>query len=298
MCLLQVTQASFGMPGHREQHQCHKASSGNSCGTALNPIVVNAGSAAVVFSGETKANPEGLHMFKLHQMILRQANMVGFVVIVMLLGGVRPVSASDLMFRASFDDGSVEADVAGGDHTPVPGSEREPTTVSGIAGKAVELRAPERSLAYRAPGNIDLNQGSLIIWLKPVDWDRDTEGFLPLLSIGAEKGYAIHYYLYYHHFPDGSRNIDFRARHEGRELCITEREVVAKNPSVLARDEWTQLGLTWSGNQFALFVNGHQVGEQTYGLPITRQLRRQRTRYGLCPIRFGEKSPVRCAPLI
>ena len=37
-------------------------------------------------------------------------------------------------------------------------------------------------------------------------------------------------------------NLDFRARHEGRELCLTEREVVPRNPKVLARGEWTQLG--------------------------------------------------------
>ena len=146
--------------------------------------------------------------------------------IVCLLSAAPPGSADELMLRASFDDGSAVAQTAGGDANPITGTQGAPLAAPGLAGQSVEVCAPGRQLAYRAPGNIDLNGGSLILWLQPVDWDRDTEGFLPLLSIGAEKGYAIHYFLYYHHFPGGDRNLDFRARHEGRELCITEREVV------------------------------------------------------------------------
>jgi len=199
--------------------------------------------------------------------------------------------ADDVLLRASFDSDSAVAQASGGDAQPIAGTAGQPLAAPGLAGQCLEISAPERQLAYRAPGNIDLNQGSLVMWLQPVDWDRDTEGFTPLISIGTAKGYVIHYFVYYHHFPGGDMNLDFRARHEGRELCLTEREVVPRNPKVLARGEWTQLGLTWSGNQFALFVNGDQVGEQTYGLPITRPAPSENDAVWVMPNPFWKEEP-------
>jgi hypothetical protein len=208
-----------------------------------------------------------------------------------LLAGALGSRAYDVLLQADYDRGSASASVAKGDPNPIPGTTGQPVPAPGIGGQSAEVSAPGRQLAYHAPGNIDLNQGTLIVWLQPLDWDQGTEGFTPLLSIGAEKGYAIHYFLYYHHFPGGDRNLDFRARIEGRELCITEREVVPKNPAVLGRGEWTQIGLTWSGNQFALFVNGEKVGKQTYGLPVSRGLPGPNDAIWLLPNPFWKEQP-------
>ena len=193
----------------------------------------------------------------------------GMLLALLFLCLAGPASAEDALLRADFDAGTAPRTV-GGDPNPPAGPAAPPTTVEGISGQAVEISPPERSLAYRAPGNIDLNQGTLLFWLRPVDWDRDADGFVPLLTVGTAKGYGIHYFLYYHHFPGGDRNLDFRARHAGKEYCMTDRETVPANPKVLARGEWTHFALVWNGNQFMLFVNGEKTGEQTYGLPITR----------------------------
>jgi hypothetical protein len=179
-------------------------------------------------------------------------------------------SAGETLLKGDFDAGTATASVAGGDPAPNLSGGTAPTSAPGISGQAVEVCAPEHPLTYHAPGNIDLRQGTLLFWLQPVDWDRDVAGFVPLLTIGSARGYAIHYFLYYHHFPAGDRNLDFRARYEGKEYCLTDRETVVRCPQVLAKNEWTQLALTWNGNQFMLYVNGERTGEQTYGLPISR----------------------------
>jgi len=225
-----------------------------------------------------------------HRLSVAQAALC-WLTVALLAAAAAPVLGDNVLLRANFDDGTAVAQAAGGDANPIDGTEGPPVAAGGVAGQCVEVSAPERQLAYRAQGNIDLNQGSLILWLQPVDWDRNTEGFTPLLSIGTAKGYVIHYFLYYHHFPGGDMNLDFRARHEGRELCLTEREVVPKNPKVLARGEWTQLGLTWSGNQFTLYVNGERVGEQTYGLPITRSAPTEADAVWLMPNPYWKEEP-------
>lgn len=179
-------------------------------------------------------------------------------------------SAGETLLRADFDSGSAVAAAAAGDPQPLPGTVGLPTAVPGIVGQALQLSAPERPLTYRARGNLDLQQGSLLFWLQPVGWGRDTLGFTPLLTIGTAKGYGIHYFLYYLASAGGERNLDWRARYEGKEYCLTDRESVPRSREVLAPGQWTHFALTWNGNQFMIYVNGEKGGEQTYGLPIVR----------------------------
>lgn len=85
-------------------------------------------------------------------------------------------SAQDLLFYASFD-GGFAADIAGGGATPILNG--DPSIIDqGIRGKALNLPG-HAHLTYPGAGNLALQQGTVLLWFKPM-WEQ-SDGKLHIL---------------------------------------------------------------------------------------------------------------------
>ena len=106
--------------------------------------------------------------------------------LIALVAGAAPVFAEappqrDLLFHASFDRMSVNADYASGKPGSIDfESDLELRPREGFNGKNAFLRQDHETLSYDAKGNFNPVQGALSVWVQPVNWEPAGEKLKPL----------------------------------------------------------------------------------------------------------------------
>lgn len=172
------------------------------------------------------------------------------------------LAADEGLLLYSAFDGEADATLAEGDGTAR--SALEPVFRPGISGQALLIGGTPsaeqeiingipvvteqgRNVYYESAGNFDYLQGSLSMWVKPLDWDASTKGFNVLFHTGAGENYFQLYKFFSNerlNFYRGLQNAWPRVKHEMRDWLP---------------GEWQHIVATWSEKEVRLFMNGHLV---------------------------------------
>ena len=126
----------------------------------------------------------------------------------------------------------------------------------GVSGRGLLLT--DRPFVMPSRGKISPAEGTLSLWIKPLDWDMSEKEFKHLLSAedtSAQKGRLI---LYKYKTPGLGLVFLFGANGKvTREFIYANKN----DPKLLERDKWNFIAAAWSKKKslIALNVNGRQV---------------------------------------
>lgn len=127
--------------------------------------------------------------------------------------------------------------------------------VPGVAGQA--LKMGDNTLSIPCPANVNPHEGSLSLWVKPVNWDQNKEEFVTFLfNLNPKKNGRLMLYKY--------------RKSTGLGLVFwfgdpdSKNRIILSNPkAVFKQDQWMHLAVTWSKKTLAVkcFINGKKVRE-------------------------------------
>lgn len=177
---------------------------------------------------------------------------------------------ADLIFYAPFD-GDTAAVVAGGKAEATCAI--EPRFETGLRGQSLVIggspkakqempggpspdgRRPRNSV-YASEGNINLHQGTLCFWVKPLDWSGGDEDFNVLFYTHAGPNYFQIYKFF----------------HDDRLLFLRGEQEKWTDTHYRSRDwrpgQWHHLAVTWSPEEMRMFLNGHLVCRRRVRFPL------------------------------
>ena len=169
----------------------------------------------------------------------------------------------DLLFAATFDRGTVNADFAKGDgfSTNMKNVGLLLRGMIGFDGKPAYRPEPGEDLMFDAVKNVNPHQGTVTMWLCCRDYNPsqpNKRGNIALLQMMFKQGQRhilMQFYecdeLYFDWWSSEPPN--------------TLGRVVATRPGI-GKGQWHQIALTWVGNELAIYVNGKHY--QTRTLPL------------------------------
>ncbi len=111
-------------------------------------------------------------------------------------------------------------------------------------GNAVLLNNSE-FIGYRASGNFNARQGSLLLWVKPLNWKSSTRGFFQVFFEVREKDYRFVLYK----LNSGDQIAAYIK--SGKKTHLLSYDSVKRNPG-----QWHQLAVTWNSNGVKLYIDG------------------------------------------
>lgn len=175
---------------------------------------------------------------------------VAGVSVVTMSAGTGPASDSlqGLLFHADFDQGLNATFSKGSPKAEAPGA----VLVEGWHGKAVAVRGEGSSCRFETAGNLRPEQGTVMMWVKPLDWDASDDQFRHFWGVGAPGGGVLSLYRFH-----GRGNLLWLVGNSKQ-----NRYGIAEFPiSNWKAGEWHHLAATWERNRFgdghiALFLDG------------------------------------------
>ncbi|MCK5803048.1 MAG: SUMF1/EgtB/PvdO family nonheme iron enzyme [Lentisphaeria bacterium] len=162
--------------------------------------------------------------------------------------------SDDVRFYAPLD-GSVHAAAARGMRHAVE-AHGEIQYVPGRRGQAALLGESDGKrfwIDYDTEDNLDMKQGTVALWVKPVGWKGSNPGFRFFFMIRDPA--LARFYLY--RFISGGLMAIAGNGANG------EWHTVTHDCSKWKQDEWQHLAITWTTTSLALYVNGTLIGQQT-----------------------------------
>ncbi|MFA0742035.1 MAG: hypothetical protein DFNUSKGM_002155 [Candidatus Fervidibacter sacchari] len=159
-----------------------------------------------------------------------------------------------LLFRADFDK-SLDASFSCGNPKA---DAKEVELVEGWKGKAIVVRGEGSFCRFESAGNILAEQGTVMMWVKPLDWDMSDENFRRFFDVSAPDGSFFGLYR----FCERGNLVWVVGNYKKNQYCIVEFPV--SFPNEWKRGEWRHIAATWERNRFgdgyiALFINGWLV---------------------------------------
>ncbi len=171
---------------------------------------------------------------------------------------VIPQAKAEILFKADFNDTTDAVHAKGGGEGTVA---EEVSYTEGINGRAALLRAGHR-LAYPAEGNLSLDAGTALLWVKAINWDWQATPFVEFLTVDhpdpSDRSILL---LYKYLDPGAERGLFFllgQIRHEeGQPKWSVAKEKVEGG----RQEEWMLLGATWDrqAGLMHLYLNGEEV---------------------------------------
>ncbi len=178
------------------------------------------------------------------------------------------------IFRVSFDNG-FSADMANGNPRGTPSLEEVNLETlgallkKGVAGRALVtgvagmgVAAKRMYCAYQAKGNIRLEQGSIHLWVKPIDWSGDDKYYHNFFA--AEGKDSL---LYIYKFQNVDELLFIYGRKgktpEGRWRFSATRQVI----SDWVPDRWQFISCTWGKGMLRLYLNGEPCSNAKIEFP-------------------------------
>ncbi|MBI3922495.1 MAG: LamG domain-containing protein, partial [Armatimonadetes bacterium] len=163
------------------------------------------------------------------------------------------VSPDNCVFYAPFDGGFDAAQSRGSGKAAAKGNLR---FVPGVRGQGILVGAPETGLSYVTKGNLDLEAGSISIWVKPETWD-DTDAamrFFVGVNEGEKKspqdgGTFLWLYRYF------TRSTYFLVWDSRDQATVAAPDPIAY-VDYLKKGEWCHLVGTWNGDELRMYING------------------------------------------
>ena len=174
-------------------------------------------------------------------------------VIIAALAAVSPVLAAEadntILFKADFEKSSANAVFAKGNPAAAVSKPAE-FVKDGVSGEAVRLK-PGIRLTFEQKNNVDLNAGTAIFWVRPVDWNpaKPTAGcnwFFGICGIGADGGRIQ---VFKHTTPTLMAFVG----NKGAMKSLTQGMGYWK------QNQWYMIAVTWNEGRTVLYVNGKLV---------------------------------------
>jgi hypothetical protein len=170
-----------------------------------------------------------------------------FAVAMAAPASVLGAGVEDILFRATFDE-TADAEIARG--------RVEPKAVNGPLafeegryGQALVAGEEGTVVEYRIEGNLDVKQGSISFWFKPVDWEPSEKRSHVFLRFPFASLFRI--------FTDEAGQLVFEV---GTDLAA--RCGVSASLAGLEKGAWTRVVATWSAEELRLYVNGELAGRE------------------------------------
>ncbi len=199
----------------------------------------------IMMHGQTKA-----------QLMFTFSTVVMFALVVSLT----KTSADDgkpqtgLLFHADFDKSLDATFSRGNPKADAKGVE----LVEGWRGKAIAVRGEGSFCPFEAVGNILAKQGTVMMWVKPLDWDINDENFRHFFHLSSSDGSFLGLYR----FCERGNLVWVVGNYKKNQYTIVEFPV--SWPTEWRRGEWRHIAATWQRNRFgdgyiALYINGWLV---------------------------------------
>ncbi|MFV2067386.1 MAG: glycoside hydrolase domain-containing protein [Pirellulales bacterium] len=146
----------------------------------------------------------------------------------------------DLTFYAPFDE-SFDPVISKGDPRPDFGKEK-PTLGEGVIGRALIAGDPDAGLSYAVKGNLHDRNGSLSVWMKPLNWDQGD----------AQQHYYMHIpgRLLFYHYLEGGTTCFYWMR--GSRVLWGN----GGNYGGMKKNEWHHLTFTWGDGKCIYYLDG------------------------------------------
>ena len=183
------------------------------------------------------------------------------------------VSKDDVSFYAAFD-GDVKAGISKGD--PMPIVKRKQVFVEGKVGQGLQVDAPKSEILYKTDRNLDLDDGTVMLWVKPVGWSSGDIHMRHLFGVreprSIEGGQANFVWLY----KFFSHTLYFLVQHDrfAKEVFVASVGYESEVAGAKARWEsgrWEHVAATWNLDEMRVYWNGHYVSKAI--VPTGRMLR-------------------------
>ncbi|HUS80078.1 MAG TPA: LamG-like jellyroll fold domain-containing protein, partial [Armatimonadota bacterium] len=164
-----------------------------------------------------------------------------------IAGQALAVTVEDVTFYAPFD-GDLTPAIALGD--PTPQVEGEPGFTEGRRGQGVLVGGPGSQLQYPSAGNVNLAEGTVMCWVKPVDWEaRDGRNHW-FWDLWAKQGPG-RFILYKY----GAWQTYFYVRDDAGDIQV------ARATFMWQPGEWAHVCGTWRQGENDIYINGERVSD-------------------------------------
>ncbi|MFH0795426.1 MAG: LamG domain-containing protein [Candidatus Omnitrophota bacterium] len=160
----------------------------------------------------------------------------------------------DVLFYLPFDGSGVPAIAKGSSEVTLVG---KPAFVEGKVGQAAVISHADW-FRYKADGNINAREGTMEMWVKPVDWNKEDNAFHHFIRI---YGGPWSFILYKH---SEAASIYFIMGTEGQSKNTFMAVPMGKN---WVPDVWHYVAVTWSDKGVALYIDGQPGGQVPLGCP-------------------------------
>ena len=164
--------------------------------------------------------------------------------------GAQPKPTLVLEFEDGFDGQGLDGTVAAT-------AEGQPELTDGRFGKALLSGPGTGYLYFPTNGLVDLNRGTVEMWVCPVDWDGTEEKFHVFFDVRGEG--ALYLYKYY----------------QGGLLMLSCPNITGPYHSASADikawkpGEWHHIAGTWREAKQSVYVDGKPIGTTTPALPTS-----------------------------
>ncbi|MBU0477549.1 hypothetical protein KKC91_03155 [bacterium] len=162
------------------------------------------------------------------------------------------IDPEDILFYAPYD-GKAEAEIAIG--SPAAEVKGEVDYIEGKKGKAIVLG--DAKLIYKAAENLNLDAGTISMWVKPVNWDGKKEMFHFLFYAIAPDETIL---IIYKHFNPKLGLLFLCGQRTGLKDGKRMHEY-ANTPEDWVKNEWMHIASTWNKKTeiIELYINGELV---------------------------------------
>ena len=168
----------------------------------------------------------------------------------------------DVLFHASFD-GTVAAKTAKGALSPKSIS-GEARFEEGVKGKALVAGEAGALLQYATKGAVNPGRGSVEMWVKPVDWTPEEEGFHIFFMSSSKDGW-----LQLYKAVAGRGALLMLVGRGGGSAHVDYEHAATKATETFAKGQWVHLVGTWDGARVALYANGVLISSVPHKTPPT-----------------------------
>lgn len=124
--------------------------------------------------------------------------------------------------------------------------------VDGLKGKAIAL--DEAFINIIQPESVTPEEGTVLFWIKPVNWDFSCKEFIFLLSATRDKEQGGRIILY--KYLDASGLMFYYGNPKGE---FNKTNISCNTPSPdIPKDKWSMVGISWSktAKRIYLYING------------------------------------------
>lgn len=204
-------------------------------------------------------------------------------ILLCLLGLCLPAFAKDLpatlkegmIFHLPFE-GTLEAETAAGLPEPKPLPSGKAEFSEGVLGQGLVLGGDSiPSLSFDSSMNIDLAQGTLSFWVKPLDWSGSD--IIPLFLLGVAPKYLG---IQVASFSGSPKNLMFFSRFD----TGTRSDVTIRGDAEWPEGVWRQVVLTWKDGLVRLYTDRGLASEARIVPPLQEEdISTRRFRFGEAP---------------